>query len=152
MATQINSDPSRLHLSTSVLPNGVKVCTDLSRGCGMIAAACRGWITRFFWKAFKACLSRTDTAVSNSSPNELVVSRFVIRFGSVRIQADIGKTKYKYGVTPGRPLAILTTLTQRLTSYPLGLVVLSWGSSSFARVSNELPTGRTVVALRRKGD
>jgi hypothetical protein len=39
-------------------------------------------------------------------------------------------------------------LAQKLTSYPLVLVGLSCGSSSFARVSNELPTSRTVVALR----
>jgi hypothetical protein len=39
-----------------------------------------------------------------------------------------------------------------LTSYPLLLVGLLCGSSSFAKVTNKLPTSRTVVALRRKGD
>jgi hypothetical protein len=39
-------------------------------------------------------------------------------------------------------------LTQRLTSYPLVLVGLSCGISSFAKVTDELPTSRTVVALR----
>jgi hypothetical protein len=39
-------------------------------------------------------------------------------------------------------------LTKRLTGYPLVLVGLSCGSSSFARVTNELPNCRTVVALR----
>jgi hypothetical protein len=43
-------------------------------------------------------------------------------------------------------------LTQGLTSYPLVLVGLSCCCSSFTRVTNELPTSRTVVALRRKGD
>jgi hypothetical protein len=40
-------------------------------------------------------------------------------------------------------------LTQRPTSYPLELVGLSCGSFSFERVTNELPTSRTVAALRR---
>jgi hypothetical protein len=43
-------------------------------------------------------------------------------------------------------------LTQRLASYPLVLVGLSCGSSSFAKMTDELPTSRPVVALRRKGD
>jgi uncharacterized coiled-coil protein SlyX len=33
--------------------------------------------------------------------------------------------------------------------YPLVLIRLSYGSSSFAKVNDELPTSRTVVALRR---
>jgi hypothetical protein len=56
-------------------------------------------------------------------------------------------------VTPVRPLAIAITeynllLAQRITSYPLVLVGLSCGCSSFARVTNELPISRTVVTTR----
>jgi hypothetical protein len=40
-------------------------------------------------------------------------------------------------------------LKQRLTSYLLALLVLSCDRSSLAKVTNELPTSRTVVALRR---
>jgi hypothetical protein len=36
-------------------------------------------------------------------------------------------------------------------SYPLALEGLSCDSSIFAKVTHELPTIRTVVALRRKG-
>jgi hypothetical protein len=43
-------------------------------------------------------------------------------------------------------------LTQRLMNYPRVLGGLFCGSSSFAKVTDELPTSRNVVALRRKGD
>jgi hypothetical protein len=41
---------------------------------------------------------------------------------------------------------------QRLTSYTLVLVGLPCGSSSFAKVTNELPTSRNMISLHRKSD
>jgi hypothetical protein len=68
-----------------------------------------------------------------------------------------GSRAWRYSVFYTRPtlrykllLEYNLLLTQRLTSYPLVLVGLSCGSSSFARVTNELPTSRTVVALHRE--